>query len=101
MNKSIFIAATVLALMAVETQAQGGMGGGQGDRGQRPEFSEIDADGDGLVSVEEMAVLNSEDRPDRATTMMSRMDSDEDGSLNEEEWNTRPQRQGGGGMGGN
>lgn len=98
MKKSVLIIASAISLIALETQAQGGMGG-QGDRAPRPEFSEVDVDANGYVSADELAVLNESDEDDRAARMMSRMDADEDGQLSEEEFNTRPQRNAGG-MGG-
>jgi len=94
MKKVALIAASAIGFFAVEAYAQ--MGGGGGERAQRPEFSELDTDENGLLSVEELNEFNA----DRAEGIMTRMDADEDGSLTEEEWNTRPERGQGGGMGG-
>lgn len=92
MNKLALITAAGLVFFAAESHAQmgGGMGGGGGER---PEFSALDTDENGSLSVEELSAFNA----DRAEAILGRMDSDESGSISEEEWNTRPQ---GGGMGG-
>ena len=97
MKKLVLIAATSFAFIGAEVHAQ--MGAPAQGGGQRPDFASLDADSDGLLSVEEMASLNSEERPNRAENMLSRMDADSDGLLNEEEFNTRPERGAGGGGG--
>ena len=67
---------------------------GQG-MGMTATFAELDADGDGKISKEELGKVVPAERLDQA---FSRWDADEDGSVSEEEFENRPP--GGMGMGG-
>lgn len=97
MKKLILITAVVIPFMAAEALAQMGGGGQGGQRGERPEFSTLDTDASGALSSEELQAMATEERPDIATNILSRMDADSDGELTEEEFTARPERGGGGG----
>ena len=62
---------------------------GKGKKREAPEFAELDADGNGLVSVLEIADFRSE----KIEETFSKMDADGDGAVSEEEWENRPKRQ--------
>jgi Ca2+-binding EF-hand superfamily protein len=60
-------------------------------------FADLDTDGDGKLTKEEVGKVVPEQRLEQA---FSRWDADEDGSVTEEEFNNRPGPPGGMGMGG-
>ena len=100
--KKLLITSACMAtlLMAAEASAQGGGMGAPGDRPQRPEFSTLDKDANGFLSVEELNVMRNGNRNgDNAPNIeniMSRMDTNSDSLLSEEEFSARPNRGQGG-----
>lgn len=52
-------------------------------------FDEVDTDGDGFLSQDELAAHSRAQSEERATRMISRMDSNEDGKLSVEEMTHR------------
>ena len=98
MKKTVYIAASVLALFAGNAYAQGmggGGGGGMGGGGERPTFASLDTDGNGSISKEEVMAFN----PDRADAIMGNIDGNGDGTVTEEEF-AAGAAAGGGAMGG-
>jgi hypothetical protein len=69
-----------------------GMGGGMG---QAPNFEDLDADGNGTISMEELGKVVPEEALERR---FGRLDADGNGEISAEEFANRPGRQGG--MGG-
>ncbi len=87
---SIVLVASLATLVFAQDQ---GMGGGMGMRAA-PKFEDLDADGDGSITKEEMGKFIREDMLDQR---FGRVDADGDGVISREEFDNRPQ---GGGMGG-
>ncbi|MBT5330226.1 MAG: hypothetical protein HOL48_00395 [Porticoccaceae bacterium] len=93
MNKLTITSACLAGLLfAGEAAAQGGMGD-RGDRPQRPDFATLDANSDGLLSLEEVQAMaatrgdqTDDDRARNMDNFFGRMDSDADGMLSEEEF---------------
>lgn len=106
MNKLTITSACLAGLLfAGEAAAQGGMGdrGDRGDRGQRPDFATLDADADGLLSLEEIQAMaaarqeqENEIRTRNMENLFGRMDIDADGMLSEEEYTSARNRGRGG-----
>ena len=71
-----------------------GMGGGMG-MGQAPNFEDIDADGNGTISMEELGKVVPAEALERR---FGRLDADGNGEISAEEFANRPGRQAG--MGG-
>ena len=96
----------IIALLAIglaplafgqDTETAPGMGAGMG-MGTRmsTNFAELDLDSDGKLSKEELGKVVPEQRLEQA---FLRWDKNEDGSVSEEEFNSRPGPPGGMGMG--
>lgn len=90
MKKSIlFTVVGAVAFFALEANAQMGK---SGERPQMPEFSEVDADSSGTVTLVELQAAIQSDRPNIAESVMGRHDADENGELTAEEYTTRVAR---------
>jgi len=75
-------------------------GGGGKDKKERPpkrEFSEVDADSDGKVSLAEF--IDGAPDAEKATARFEKKDQDADGFLSEEEYNTKGKKGKGKGKG--
>lgn len=83
MKKSMLLVSLVSSVIAI-TAAQA-----HAQKGPRLEFADIDADGSGSLSADEMSAA----RANKTERMIARLDTDEDGSISEEEWDNRPVRQ--------
>lgn len=100
------VAAIALTLPATSAMARGGPSGGFGSvlefsdldlngDGQltkeelqnqgKARFAKLDADGDGQLSAAELEAAAAERQKDRVSTMIERLDTDKNGTLSEEE----------------
>ena len=93
MFKKIVSTVLVASLATLVFAQDQGMGGGMG-MGAAPKFEDLDANGDGSISKDEMGKFI---RPDTLEQRFGRVDADGDGVISREEFDNRPQ---GGGMGG-
>ena len=98
--KKTVLALTLLSVFSIEAQAQMGNPGQEQNRVDRLDFSSLDEDKNGFLTIEEMAPMNDEGHPDRAGSSLLRMDTDADGLLSEKEYNERQRRDQGGNRGG-
>lgn len=85
MNKLMLTTLSVAAIFLVSDAFAQARGGG-GARGARPEFSSLDTNTDGAITLDEVAVMNTEEAPEGASEFIARMDTDSDGSVSEEEF---------------
>ncbi len=87
---------------SAERRGPGGPGGPGGRRGGPPQFSEIDADGDGMATKEEFIAHAVQQAKQRAERIFSMLDKDGDGQIAESDIPQRGMgmRRGPGGEGG-
>ena len=91
MNKLTLISLCIGAsFIAAEATAQGGMGGGGGDRAARPDFASLDTNSDGFLSTEEFTATVGENTSANPQGLFARLDTDSDSMISEEEYTTRP-----------
>ena len=94
--KQVLIFSALVLVSASALAQRNSEGGERGGRGGPPEFSMVDLDGDGVLTLEEFM---SEDIPHGDhTEIYGFIDSDADGQVTEDEWtNHKPPRRSGGG----
>ncbi len=89
MSKLTTLICISAAFLTLEASAQGGMGGGNGDRPQRPDFATLDTDANGTLTLEELNAMAADSDRDMSR-FLSRMDADGDSLISLEEYSTRP-----------
>lgn len=104
--KKLFQIGTVLALVAATSGVMAQPpGGGQG-KGNRPDMSSIDTNGDGQISQDEFSAFSKARREQggaggqgagKGDRRFGRLDSNSDGVISQEELAARPRRDGQGG----